>query len=119
VEVNDAVSEPAFIEKFELRADVSGRACLPPPTAIGHKNRWHSSTSPAPNAWPASSAPPIVMSARRRLSSYWYNRRIYESRITEGLNVFRYQERRIRQQSLRLEHLNPQTAEFSLPAPAH
>jgi hypothetical protein len=52
-------------------------------------------------------------------SSYWYNRRIYESRITEGLNVFRYQERRIRQQSLRLEHLNPQTAEFSLPAPAH
>jgi len=52
-------------------------------------------------------------------SSYWYNRRIYESSITEGLNVFRYQERRIRRQSLRLEHLNPQTAEFSLPAPAH
>jgi hypothetical protein len=52
-------------------------------------------------------------------SSYWYNRTIYESSITEGMNVFRYQERRIRRQSLRLDHLNPQTAEFSLPAPAH
>jgi len=48
-------------------------------------------------------------------SSYWYNRNIYESSITEGLNVFRYQERRIRQRSLRLDHLNPQTQEFSLP----
>src|ERR1035437_5842190 len=42
---------------------LSGRARLPPPTTIGHKNRWHSSTSPAPIAWPASSAPPTVMSA--------------------------------------------------------
>jgi hypothetical protein len=49
-------------------------------------------------------------------SSYWYNRRIYESSITEGLNVFRYQERGIRRRSLRLDHLNPQTQEFSLPA---
>src|SRR3990170_710842 len=29
-------------------------------------------------------------------SSYWYNRNIYESSITEGVNIFRYQERRIR-----------------------
>ena len=49
-------------------------------------------------------------------SSYWYNRTIYESSITEGLNIFRLQERRIRRQSLRLDHLNPQTQEFSLPA---
>jgi hypothetical protein len=47
-------------------------------------------------------------------SSYWYNRTIYESSITEGLNVFRYQARRIRRRSLRLDHLNPQTQEFSL-----
>jgi hypothetical protein len=51
-------------------------------------------------------------------SSYWYNRTIYESSITEGLNVFRYQERNIRQRSLVLDHLNPQTQEFSLPAMA-
>jgi hypothetical protein len=48
-------------------------------------------------------------------SSYWYNRAIYESSITGGLNVFRYTERRIRRQSLRLDHLNPQPQEFSLP----
>jgi hypothetical protein len=48
-------------------------------------------------------------------SSYWYNRTIYESSISEGLNVFRYQERNIRQRSLILDHLNPQTQEFSLP----
>jgi hypothetical protein len=49
-------------------------------------------------------------------SSYWYNRTIYESSITEGLNIFRYRERNIRRRSLRLDHLNPQTQEFSLPA---
>jgi LVIVD repeat len=48
-------------------------------------------------------------------SSYWYNRAIYESSITEGLNIFRYQERSVRRRSLRLDHLNPQTQEFSLP----
>ncbi|MBA2451113.1 MAG: hypothetical protein H0V51_24130, partial [Chloroflexi bacterium] len=47
---------------------------------------------------------------------YWYNRAIYESSITEGLNIFRYQERAIRRQSLLLDHLNPQTQEFSFPA---
>jgi hypothetical protein len=39
--VKDAGSEPALIERFEVRAE--------------HKNRWHLSTSPAPIAWPASS----------------------------------------------------------------
>ena len=47
-------------------------------------------------------------------SSYWYNRAIFESSITEGLNVFRYEERAIRRQSVVLPHLNPQTQEFSL-----
>jgi hypothetical protein len=48
-------------------------------------------------------------------SSYWYNRAIYESSITEGLNVLRYQERQVRRRSLRLDPLNRQTQEFSLP----
>ena len=47
-------------------------------------------------------------------SSYWYNRAIFESSITEGLNVFRYEERAILRQSVVLPHLNPQTQEFSL-----
>jgi hypothetical protein len=47
-------------------------------------------------------------------SSYWYNRTIYESSITEGLNIFRSTDRQIRRRSLRLDHLNPQTQEFSL-----
>jgi hypothetical protein len=49
-------------------------------------------------------------------SSYWYNRTIFESSITEGLNIYRLRERGIRRRSLRLDHLNPQTQEFSLPA---
>jgi len=48
-------------------------------------------------------------------SSYWYNRAIYESSITEGLNIFRSRDRQIRRRSIRLDHLNPQTEEFSLP----
>ncbi|MGI8575029.1 MAG: LVIVD repeat-containing protein [Egibacteraceae bacterium] len=48
-------------------------------------------------------------------SSYWYNRTIFESDITEGLNVFRLLRRNVRRQSLTLDHLNPQTQEFSLP----
>jgi hypothetical protein len=48
-------------------------------------------------------------------SSYWYNRNIYESSITEGLNIWRLRDPEIRQNSMRLRHLNPQTQEFSLP----
>jgi hypothetical protein len=48
-------------------------------------------------------------------SSYWYNDTIFESSITEGLNVFRYQEAGIRRRAMELDHLNPQTLEFSLP----
>jgi hypothetical protein len=47
-------------------------------------------------------------------SSYWYNGRIYESSITEGLNVFRVSDKALAK-SIRLDHLNPQTQEFSLP----
>jgi hypothetical protein len=75
-------------------------------------------TDPANPFTRAYSDPPALVPTQLggAWSSYWYNRRIYESSITEGLNVFRYQERNIRRRSLRLEHLNPQTSEFSLPA---
>ncbi|MGH3711882.1 MAG: LVIVD repeat-containing protein [Micromonosporaceae bacterium] len=46
-------------------------------------------------------------------SSYWYNNFIYESNITEGLNVFRYTGAETGS-AIRLGHLNPQTQEFSL-----
>jgi hypothetical protein len=46
-------------------------------------------------------------------SSYWYNNFIYESSITEGLNVFRFSGKETGG-ALRLGHLNPQTQEFSL-----
>ena len=47
-------------------------------------------------------------------SSYWYNGRIYESSITEGLNVFRVSDKALAK-AMKLDHLNPQTQEFSLP----
>jgi len=47
-------------------------------------------------------------------SSYWYNNFIYESNITEGLNVFKLNGRETAG-ALRLDHLNPQTQEFTLP----
>jgi hypothetical protein len=46
-------------------------------------------------------------------SSYWYNRLIYESNITQGLNIFRYDSPRTRRAARMLDHLNPQTQEFS------
>jgi hypothetical protein len=47
-------------------------------------------------------------------SSYYYNQGfIYESDITEGLNIFRLQDFII-DDSVRLDHLNPQTQEFTL-----
>jgi LVIVD repeat len=45
-------------------------------------------------------------------SSYWYNGFIYESEITKGLNVFLLSDN-ARAGAIRLDHLNPQTQEFS------
>jgi hypothetical protein len=59
--------------------------------------------------------PPALPPISGAWSSYWYNGTIYESHITEGLNVFRYQEPGIRRRAMELDHLNPQTQEFSLP----
>jgi hypothetical protein len=47
-------------------------------------------------------------------SSYWYNNFIYESNMTEGLNIFRFSGKETAR-ALRLDHLNPQTQEFTLP----
>ena len=47
-------------------------------------------------------------------SSYWYNNFIYESNITEGLNVFRLSDRATAG-AMRLPYLNPQTQDFTLP----
>ena len=47
-------------------------------------------------------------------SSYWYNNFIFETNITEGLNVFRFSGNETAG-ALELDHLNPQTQEFTLP----
>ncbi len=46
-------------------------------------------------------------------SSYWYNNFVYESEITKGLNVFRISGTETGG-TMRLDHLNPQTQDFSL-----
>jgi hypothetical protein len=46
-------------------------------------------------------------------SSYWYNNFIYESEIQAGLNVFRLSDPATGG-AIKLDHLNPQTQEFSL-----
>jgi hypothetical protein len=46
-------------------------------------------------------------------SSYWYNNFIYETNITEGLNIFRFSGNETGG-AMRLPHLNPQTQEFSI-----
>ncbi len=47
-------------------------------------------------------------------STYWYNNFMYETNITEGLNIFRLSDN-ITAGALRLPHLNPQTQEFTIP----
>ena len=46
-------------------------------------------------------------------SSYWYNNFIYETNITEGLNIFRYSGNETAG-AIRLDHLNPQTQMFTI-----
>jgi hypothetical protein len=48
-------------------------------------------------------------------SSYWYNDFIYETNITEGLNIFEYTGSQVRG-NVNLGHLNPQTQEFTIKA---
>jgi hypothetical protein len=46
-------------------------------------------------------------------SSYWYDNFIYESSITEGVNVYRFSGHQTAG-AIRLPYLNPQTQPFSL-----
>lgn len=46
-------------------------------------------------------------------SSYWYNGFIYESSITEGLNLFRLSDK-VTATAMKFDHLNPQSQEFSI-----
>jgi hypothetical protein len=46
-------------------------------------------------------------------SSYWYNDRIYESDITRGLLIWELRDRAVRN-ARKLDHLNPQTQEFTI-----
>jgi hypothetical protein len=62
MQVNDAVGDTALVEQLQLHAGIAGRARWPPPTTMGERNRWISSTNPAPIAWAASSAPPTLRS---------------------------------------------------------
>jgi hypothetical protein len=43
---------------------------LPPPTATGTRNTWHSSTSPTRKAWQASSGPPTARSRTAAAFNY-------------------------------------------------
>jgi hypothetical protein len=68
--------------------------------------------SPVTLGW--SDPPPAVPTQLGGVwSSYWYNNFIYESEIQVGLNVFRFSGRATGG-AIRLDHLNPQTQEFSL-----
>jgi hypothetical protein len=63
-------------------------------------------------AW--SDPPPIVPTdLGGAWSSYWYNDYIYETNITEGLNIFQFKGRETRS-AVKLGHLNPQTQEFTI-----
>jgi len=68
--------------------------------------------SPVTLGWsdPPTLTPPDLGGA---WSSYWYNNFIYESEITKGLMVFRLSGNATAG-AMRLDHLNPQTQEFSI-----
>jgi hypothetical protein len=70
--------------------------------------------NPKELAW--SDPPPIVPTdLGGAWSSYWYNNFIYETNITEGLNIFRFSGKETAG-AMRLSHLNPQTQEFTIKA---
>jgi hypothetical protein len=75
-------------------------------------NEFTDPANPRTVAW--SDPPPAVPTQLGGAwSSYWYNNFIYESEIQVGLNVFRLSDRTTAG-AMRLDHLNPQTQEFSL-----
>jgi hypothetical protein len=70
--------------------------------------------NPVELAW--SDPPPIVPTdLGGAWSSYWYNDFIYETNITEGLNIFEYTGPKVNG-NVTLDYLNPQTQEFTIKA---
>ena len=70
--------------------------------------------NPVELAW--SDPPPIVPTdLGGAWSSYWYNDYIYETNITEGLNIFEYVGPQVKG-NFNLAYLNPQTQEFTIKA---
>lgn len=60
-----------------------------------------------------SDPPPLVpVQTGGAWSSYWFNGYVYESDITEGLNIYRFDRAPVG--AVALDHLNPQTQEQSL-----
>ncbi|MGH3010720.1 MAG: PA domain-containing protein [Gaiellaceae bacterium] len=57
--------------------------------------------------------PPVGIEVGGDWSTYWYNGRIYESDITRGLTIWRLDDPAVNT-FLRTDHLNPQTAEFTI-----
>ena len=72
---------------------------------------WSDPVSLGPGPFCTDTSPPGCQLAGA-WSSYWYNNYIYESDITKGLNVFRLSDMATAG-AIRLDHLNPQTQEFS------
>jgi LVIVD repeat len=65
-------------------------------------------------AW--SDPPPIVPTdIGGAWSTYWYNDYLYETNITEGLNIFEFTGPKVRG-NFNLAYLNPQTQEFTIKA---
>jgi hypothetical protein len=70
-------------------------------------------SDPPPKPVPPGS--PFCCDVTGAWSSYWYNNFIYETNIGEGLNIFRFGGNATGG-AVRLDHLNPQTQEFTLSA---
>lgn len=66
-----------------------------------------------PPAAPVPPGTPFCCDIAGSWSSYWYNGSIFETNFGEGLNVFRFRGSRVAG-AVRLDHLNPQTQEFTL-----
>jgi hypothetical protein len=70
-------------------------------------------SNPQTVAW--SDPPPLVpQDLGGAWSTYWYNGFLWESEITKGMNVFRVSGGSMKPAVI-VDHLNPQTQEFSLP----
>jgi len=110
----DGVSENCTIHNYNIVPLRSGRYVMV--SGNYQAGTWVTEftdpANPVTLGWsdPPAVSPPDLAGA---WSSYWYNNFIYESSITEGMNVFRYSGDGTAG-ALRLSHLNPQTQDFSL-----